>query len=212
MKKTKTVFEGVINGQTFDNVKEYNKVLCECLEKGESVDAQTSTRTVPVDVKCEYNENVEMLPGFEIEDNCDYIDDYIKETQEETTAAIRELKESLGDKLESILYKLDDMDYNELAHYDEEVCDVIDTINNDLDYVNNSKEILKVWKDFYTSISNAVYDKLELDNDEDESKKIVSNDNEVKAKQLENDLVNAFTKLVNQVPALQNIINSLGLK
>lgn len=218
MKKTKTVFEGVINGQVFNNVKEYNKVLCELLDKGESVDAQTSTRTVPVEI--EYDEEIEMLPGFEVtnDDDCevtsdyDYIDDYIKDTQEETTAAINELKEQLGDKLERILYKIDNMDYNKLTRYDEDVCEVLNTIKEDFEYINNSNKILTVWKEFYESISNAIYDKLEV---KKESEKIVTNDEEFRAKQLENELVNAVTKLIEQAEQtsiVQNLINSLKLK
>ena len=39
----KTVFTGTINGQTFDNVADYNKCMMQLLEKGVEVQASSST-------------------------------------------------------------------------------------------------------------------------------------------------------------------------
>ena len=41
----KTIFEGVVNGIKFDDVKAYNEYLTKLINAGESFNASTSTKT-----------------------------------------------------------------------------------------------------------------------------------------------------------------------
>ncbi|MBR5297104.1 MAG: hypothetical protein IKU29_04445 [Parabacteroides sp.] len=42
----KTVFEGVVNGQRFNNVNDYNKAITAAINNGEEINASSSTKTV----------------------------------------------------------------------------------------------------------------------------------------------------------------------
>lgn len=44
----KTIFEGVINGKKYDDVKEYNSAIVQAMKEGVPVEASTSTRTVDI--------------------------------------------------------------------------------------------------------------------------------------------------------------------
>lgn len=75
----KTVFTGTINGQTFDNVADYNKCMMQLLEKGVEVQASSSTsitevETEPIDTFASTTEDgVSLFPFFE-EDTEYYLD------------------------------------------------------------------------------------------------------------------------------------------
>ena len=80
----KTVFEGKVNGQVFDNVNDYNACLQAMLDMGKDVEASSSTKIVECDCECGCDSkcececekcqkvdnkplkaNVNFLPGFE---------------------------------------------------------------------------------------------------------------------------------------------------
>ena len=73
----KTVFEGNVNGQVFNNVADYNSALIEALNSGEAVDASSNTYTVEDEVCCQdYPQDVEepdLFPGLDEEQY--YMDD-----------------------------------------------------------------------------------------------------------------------------------------
>ena len=48
----KTVFEGKVNGQVFDNVNDYNACLQAMLDMGKDVEASSSTKIVECDCEC----------------------------------------------------------------------------------------------------------------------------------------------------------------
>ncbi len=66
----KTVFEGTINGEQFDNVVDYNKRMQELLGQGVQVNASSNTRTIdePTEIPAPAKDILNsgrMYPGFE---------------------------------------------------------------------------------------------------------------------------------------------------
>lgn len=51
----KVLFKGIINGEQFDKVADYNKKMMELITKGDSVEASSSTQIVDVDADFENN-------------------------------------------------------------------------------------------------------------------------------------------------------------
>jgi hypothetical protein len=142
----KTVFEGLINGVMFDNVKDYNKALTKLINDGVAIEASTKTSTIDEkccdcdnctceDCNCEDSENISMLPGFD--HGCDdcgnwgYIDDYVTTDIEKDNASIAQLKCRLGDNLEEILKRINSMDEASLENYKADVEKIIDIIDED---------------------------------------------------------------------------------
>jgi hypothetical protein len=102
----KTVFEGVINGIEFDNVKEYNEYLMKLINAGEPVCASTSTHTEdeccePECECCECNEpeTVMMLPGCIIgrDNDKSYVDSYVSDNAIADKQSFEELEDELAD-------------------------------------------------------------------------------------------------------------------
>ena len=67
----KKVFKGIINGQEFDSVQEYNTRMSELIASGEDIEATSQTSIQDVEETCEYDKDIDtceefvnMLPGF----------------------------------------------------------------------------------------------------------------------------------------------------
>ena len=177
----KTIFEGVINGIKFDNVKDYNEYLTKLINAGESFNASTSTRA---ECECETccegectcsNEETPvtyMLPGFHNGDNKEYVDGFISDNADEDVASLAVLKEKLADNLEGIIHRVHSMDEAALDQYMNDVTEVREIISEDLqdtEEIISKKEVelqklkrslavLNVWRDNYTSINDYIED------------------------------------------------------
>lgn len=55
----RTIFKGTVNGQTFDNVQDYNAEIQKCLANGTSINAESHTETAP-----EVADTNFLFPGF----------------------------------------------------------------------------------------------------------------------------------------------------
>ena len=216
----KTVFEGVINGVKFDNVQAYNDMLTRLLASGEEITASTSTRSEGIGCNCCENaccqcecnelETVMMLPGFDNGDNKEYVDGFISDNADEDVASLAVLKEKLANNLEGIIHRVHSMDEAALENYEADVEKVQDIITQDTqatEDVISKKEVelqklkrclavLNVWKDSYASIKGCIEDaqtKYQSGSCEPTSTK--DNIDEQVAKELENRLTGALTKL-----------------
>lgn len=138
----KTVFEGVINGIQFDNVKEYNKYLMKLIEAGEPVCASTSTRTedeccdcCECECECERNkpETVMMLPGCIIgrDNDKSYVDSYVSDNAIADKQSLEELEDELADNMEGVIEKIHKMDRAALEGYLKDVNEALGVINAD---------------------------------------------------------------------------------
>lgn len=217
----KTVFEGVVNGIKFDNVKEYNEYLMKLIEAGEPINASTSTHTENECgccgcCECECtgdDEQIMMLPGAIYSDDKSYVDSYISDNAIADKQALNELGDELRDNLKGVFRKIHKMDTAALENY---LLDVNKTINvikadlkstkkaiairaeaienatKELDKLNRSLNILDLWMDNYSAIKDTINDAMTVDNAKP------SNDNDEKiAKELEERLTGALEKLAS---------------
>lgn len=214
----KTIFEGVINGLKFDNVKEYNEYLMKLINAGEPVCASTSTHTEDeccgcCECECNEPETVMMLPGCIIGRNNDksYVDSYISDNAIADKQAFEELEDELGDNMEGVIEKIHKMDRAALEGYLKDVNKVLCVINTDYkstkrhiaereqeierlqretEKLHRATKVLELWHDNYLSIKATIEDAMTVDNAKP------SNDNDEKiAKELEERLAGALTKL-----------------
>ena len=179
----KTIFEGVINGLKFDNVKAYNEYLTKLINAGESFSASTSTKSeretcceTCCERECTYPDKeapiAYMLPGFSNGDNKEYVDGFISDNADEDVASLAVLKEKLADNLEGIIHSVHSMNEASLDQYMNEVTEIRGIISEDLqdtEAVINKKEaelqklkrslaVLNVWRDNYASINDCIED------------------------------------------------------
>ena len=137
----KTVFEGVVNGVKFDNVKEYNEYLMKIIETGEPVCASTSTHTEEgeccgcCDPNCNYGEEdyTIMLPGCIVgrDNDKSYVDSYVSDNAIADKQALDELQDDLCDNLEGIITEVNKMDRAALEGYLKDVNEAMEVINAD---------------------------------------------------------------------------------
>lgn len=227
----KTIFEGVVNGIKFDNVKDYNEYLTKLINAGESFNASTSTKTececetcceVCCEDECSDKKTpvVYMLPGFNNGDSKNYVDDFVSDNADKDISKLAVLKEELADNLEGIIHRVHSMDEAALDQYMNDVTEIREIISGDLqdtEEVISKKEaelqklkrslaILNVWRDNYASINDYIEDaktKYQC-----ESCAPIKDDIDDKvAKELEDRLVGALTKFANILG-----INSKDLK
>lgn len=219
----KTVFEGVINGIKFDNVKEYNEYLMKLIDAGETVCASTSTRSeneccgcCECDCECTGDdEQIMMLPGCIIgrDNDKSYVDSYVSDNAIADKQSFEELEDELGDNMEGVIEKIHKMDRAALEGYLKDVNEVLGVINTDYkstkrciaereqeierihkesQKLGRATKVLELWHDNYLAIKATIEDAMTVDNAKP------SNDNDEKiAKELEDRLVGAVTKLAN---------------
>lgn len=154
----KTIFEGVINGIKFDNVKDYNEYLTKLINAGESFSASTSTKSERETCcsrecetccetcnECECNESgpVMMLPGYIIgrDNDKSYVDLYVSDNAIMDKQSFEELKDELGDNMEGVIKKIHKMDRAALEGYLKDVNEVLGVINTD--YNNTKRHIVE---------------------------------------------------------------------
>lgn len=223
----KTVFEGVINGVKFDDVQAYNDMLTRLLASGEEITASTSTRSEGIgcnccengccqcEVECNEPETVMMLPGCIIgrDNDKSYIDSYVSDNAIADRQSFEELEDELGNNMEGVIEKIHQMDKAALEGYLKDVNEALGVINTD--YKNTKRciaereqeierlhkesqklgratKVLELWHDNYLAIKATIEDAMTVDNAKP------SNDIDEKiAKELENRLAGALTKLSN---------------
>ena len=213
----KTIFEGVINGRKFDNVKEYNEYLMKLIDTGKSFNASTSTKTECENECCQCDcnepETVMMLPGCIIgrDNDKSYVDSYVSDNAIVDKQSFEELEGELGDNMEGVIEKIHKMDRAALEGYLKDVNEVLGVINTDykstkhciaereqeIEHLQNESQklcratrVLELWHDNYLAIKATIEDAMTVDNAKP------SNDNDEKvAKELEDRLVGAMTKL-----------------
>lgn len=217
----KTIFEGVVNGIKFDNVKDYNEYLTKLINAGESFNASTSTRaecetcceTECCECECnEPEETVMMLPGFNNGDDKEYVNGFISDNADEDVASLAVLKEKLADNLEGIIQRVHNMDEAALDNYVTDVEEVRDIISQDtqateavirkkeaeLQKLKRSLAVLNVWNDNYASIKSCIEDaKTKYQSGSCESTPTKDDIDVQVAKELEESLVGAMTKLMD---------------
>lgn len=215
----KTIFEGVINGRKFDNVKDYNEYLTKLINAGESFNASTSTRAecetcCEGECTCPDKEPpvAYMLPGFNNGDNKEYVDEFVSDNADEDVAKLAILKEELANNLEGIIHRVHSMDEAALENYEDDV-EVIQNIitrdTQDTEAVINKKEaelqklkrslaVLNVWRDNYASINDCIEDAKTKYQCGSCTPTPSKNDIDDKvAKELEDRLVGALSKLMD---------------
>lgn len=136
----KNIFKGIINGQEFDNVKDYNTRMNELMSTGQAINASTSTQIVDVEEeceeKCEVREEVtpapDMIPvfgGTNYESVGAYLDDVVTDNGEENEKMLDKLERYLIDNHNLISEKLIKMDRLARKNYARELQEILNVIN-----------------------------------------------------------------------------------
>ena len=164
----KTVFKGVINGQNFDNVNDYNARMRELIESGASIDAASSTHTQEVCEKCEKDEcdcgtndscseleGFNYLPGFESDAN--YLDVLVTDNPDLDTVTLNNLREQLASLYATISNAIPKMSHHDLTEYGSDIEDVFTVLNQNQESADKASGSLhKKMDDLQTKL-----DKLE---------------------------------------------------
>lgn len=150
----KTVFEGKVNGQVFDNVNDYNACLQAMLDMGKDVEASSNTKIVECDCECGCDSkcececeksqkvdnkplkaNVNFLPGFESDNKSAYIDDLVVLEGSEYESRLDAINESMDNIYRDIKTALKDPknDIHKKEIYLKKVRDIIKVIDEDYD-------------------------------------------------------------------------------
>lgn len=161
----KTVFEGKVNGQVFDNVNDYNACLQAMLDMGKDVEASSSTKIVECDCECGCDSkcncdceceksqkadnkplkaNVNFLPGFESDNKSAYIDDLVVLEGSEYESRLDAINESMENIYHDIKTALKDPanDIHKKEVYLKKVRDIIKVIDDD--YNKNKEALAKI--------------------------------------------------------------------
>jgi hypothetical protein len=145
----KTVFTGTINGQTFDNVADYNKCMMQLLEKGVEVQASSSTSITevepePVDTCASTPEDgVSLFPFFE--EDADYYLDALVTPDAEKNLAIRTEMRNLLEKCYSYIMEMlldKDIETDVKQVYRDDIHDLISSIETDRNNNLKCKEVI----------------------------------------------------------------------
>ena len=134
----KTVFTGTINGQTFDNVADYNKCMMQLLEKGVEVQASSSTsikefEPEPINTFVSTPEDgVSLFPFFE--EDAEYYLDALVTPDAEKNFAVRTEMRNLLEKCYSHIMELlldKDIDTDVKRIYRDDIHELINSIETD---------------------------------------------------------------------------------
>ena len=132
----KTVFEGVINGQVYNNVKEYNDVISAMIAKGEAFEASTSTKTIDVCDNCESEQctcgecqapAINLYFGF---DDDQPVADKFLDIDEDNDNTISLIEEEMETQLDGISSVIKRMSIAELNAYLKDVNVIISSLKD----------------------------------------------------------------------------------
>lgn len=227
----KTIFEGVINGQVYNNVQEYNDVITTLLANGETFTASTSTKTVDECDNCGttpcvcgapvQKPNVNLHFGFDFEEPL--ADHYLSmdEDNEETMNILGEEMDAQLDDISTIIKGMSIGDLNaylkdvntisgELKDMEDANDAAMEEIENKLCFLADSSALHQMFIEYYDNIKSMIVDRVaELANDNC-SKPAVDNsvcNNECKIKTTFNEVTSQNE--MNIVKAFGKIFNDV---
>lgn len=177
----KTVFEGVINGQVYNNVKEYNDVITTLLENGEAFEASTSTKTVETCDNCGTTpctcgspvkkSNVNLHFGFDFDEPL--ADHYLSmDADNEETMCL--LEEEMDTQLNGISTLIKNMSIADLNTYLKDVNTIrneltdmenandsaMEEVENKLCFLADSSALHNMFIEFYDNIKSMIVDRI----------------------------------------------------
>lgn len=142
-----TTFKGIINGQEFDNVQDYNAKMNELIAIGAKIDASSSTQIKEQckncpdgnctceprceETSCEASAVVDMIPVFgtgNYDSVDEYLDEVVSEDSEKNDDELVHLQEYLADNHEEVLKRLDKMDEHSLENYKMDLVKVLNVL------------------------------------------------------------------------------------
>jgi hypothetical protein len=175
----KKVFKGVINGRNFDSVQEYNKEMTRLLNLGENIDAHSSTQVVnEEEAKEEVKPQVRLLYGFD--NNLHYIDSVVDSDINANKTRIDGVCDQLNNLYPEVLSPINKFDSAAADVYRTQVEEILKTLDEDkertitaikkyqdkLNVLKDSKEIIDLYNDYYSSIHEELTGDLETCCDE----------------------------------------------
>lgn len=134
------VFKGIINGKEFDNVAEYNAYMTELIEKGEPIQASSTTRIegedclceAPADTiceSCEKERDVNMFPGFERPES--YLDVLVTDDPYKDKQTAGQLINYLEEHLNTLDEETDAWSVDNLETYLDDIAECRDIFKTD---------------------------------------------------------------------------------
>lgn len=158
---SKTCFKGTINGQEFDNVRDYNIKMQELLEAGVAVNASsstviTATEEVADEVTCAGKavaeaEEVEEYSYYPYMDDDDpfYLDLLVTHDSEINKEALDEMRKEFGRCYKAIINAIADKEVcvEHLKEYRSELREIIDNVKNDKQHTLEAIKKIKNRKD-----------------------------------------------------------------
>ena len=183
----KTIFEGVINGQVYNNVQEYNDVIATLLANGETFTASTSTKTVDACESCGATPcvceattpqpNVNLHFGFDFEEP---LADHYLSMDEDNEETMSMLEEEMNAQLDGISTVIKGMSIGDLNAYLKDVNTIggelkdmedandaaMEEIENKLCFLADSSVLHQMFIEYYDNIKSMIVDRVaELAND-----------------------------------------------
>lgn len=158
---SKTCFKGTINGQEFDNVRDYNIKMQELLEAGVAVNASSSTvipatEEVADEVTCagkavaeaEEAEEYSYYPYMD-DDDPFYLDLLVTHDSEINKEALDEMRKEFGRCYKAIINAIADKDVcvEQLKEYRSALREIINNVKNDKQCTLNAIQTIKNRKD-----------------------------------------------------------------
>lgn len=224
----KTVFEGVINGQIYNDVQDYNNAMINLLKSGVPIQASTTTKSVdePESTDSDHNQIVNLYFGFE--DNVPVADKFldIEEDNDGTIDLIEKDMETYLDKVSSAIKRMPISDLNSylkdvnviissLKDADANNDEAIEQLESRLCFLMDSSKLHSVFINYYNNINSMIVDRVsELANNDCKSNCNVNTTIKEKAPQVETDFATAFGKIFGEVfkgvdvNALSKMLNS----
>lgn len=138
----KTIFEGFVNGQQFDNVTEYNRALTQAIQEGKAV--QASSRTYTAEQEAEKNiegksKSSKELPNFYIGMNKDnYYMDLMTGDKETDEYTLDQCYAVLDKTFDEVVKVVDEMDEEQLKYYKTRIEDILAQLENDKENTNKA--------------------------------------------------------------------------
>lgn len=174
----KTCFKGTINGQKFDNVKDYNAKMQELLEAGVAVTASSSTTIEATPEVCSCNEaknecckcNVidddeeHSYYPFMDDDDPFYLDLLVTNDSEINKEALDEVHKEFDRCYKVIINAISDKDVcvEHLKEYRLDLREIIDNVKNDKQHTLDAIKRIKNRKDELEVEMNAINSELQL--------------------------------------------------
>lgn len=186
---SKTCFKGTINGQEFDNVRDYNAKMQELLEAGVAVTASSSTTIEATPEVCSCNEAKNECCNRQIIDESEeyscypymddddpfYLDLLVTNDPAINAEAIVEMRKEFGRCYKAIINAISDKDVcvEHLKEYRSELREIIDNVKNDkqctleaIKKINNRKDELdrnlKHYMNEYETEMDAINSELQV--------------------------------------------------